>query len=191
MSPKNTANPITITDNVANMRALIERVDLMLKANERPTPTTALLGKLDEYHDTVADHLDTIGKYIDNLRTDAAITKHWWGTQNTLTGEEIPHTAGDAYRFVRDALQKEGTPDNPFIDEYFTLDLNSMMLIPSYKWVAVYAVRGGSEGWYIHVDLLGVTKQTDRLLLFIGKTLLSSEKAEQYVVALNRIMELL
>ena len=44
-----------------------------------------------------------------------------------------------------------------------------------YRWVAVYVVTGGSEGFYLHVDLLypalGVDRPGRRVALILGKSL--------------------
>lgn len=58
-------------------------------------------------------------------------------------------------------------------------------------WVCVFYVKGGSEGYYVHVEVQKDRKESK--LLFLGKTLLEGEAgiswAEKMVCALSRILE--
>ena len=71
---------------------------------------------------------------------------------NPLTITETD-TVADVFRLLRDVLQQED-----LIDEYFDLcietDQTYFSLVEDYCWIACYAVTGGSEGHYIHVDLV-------------------------------------
>lgn len=64
--------------------------------------------------------------------------------------------------------------------DYFSLSDGTpaaAKLIPvDFRWVACYPVTGGSEGHYIHVDLI-LKDGTTRLPLFLGKTFLGWAKA--------------
>ena len=61
-------------------------------------------------------------------------------------------------------------------------------VIPEYRWVSCYVVRGGSEGYYLHVDVINAEDQ--RTLLFLGKTLSgSSQMAWETAQAISLILE--
>ena len=59
-----------------------------------------------------------------------------------------------------------------------------------YHWVCVHYVRGGSEGFYIHVAT--VDTENKYRIIFLGKTLLEGYEviswAEKMVAALSRIL---
>jgi len=59
-------------------------------------------------------------------------------------------------------------------------------LIPNPRWIACYAVTGGSEGHYVHVDLIG--SEEARKLVFLCKTFEGMDHA--YKIA-QRCAELL
>ena len=57
-----------------------------------------------------------------------------------------------------------------------------------WHWIAVYYVKGGSEGFYFHVDLIDNDGQRD--LIFLGKTLSEDRSdAEMIQNALARVFE--
>lgn len=57
-----------------------------------------------------------------------------------------------------------------------------------WKWIACYYVKGGSEGYYFHVDLIDSDGKRD--LIFLGKTLSESRSdAEVIQNALSRVFE--
>lgn len=75
------------------------------------------------------------------------------------------------------------------IDEYFTIASNSPTHpMPGHRlnilsnwpddvhWIACYAVRGSSEGHYIHVDLIRTDESRD--LVFLGKTFQGMQHAQ-------------
>ena len=99
-------------------------------------------------------------------------------------------TLADVFRLLRDVLHEED-----LIDEYFDLcietDQTFWSLVESYRWIACYPVTGGSEGHYIHVDLIhgydgDSTGKT--LHLITGKTFLGLAHALKIA---NRCAELL
>lgn len=59
-------------------------------------------------------------------------------------------------------------------DEYFSEGYPRDQKWPtSWRWVAVYVVTGGSEGTYLHIDVVSPTGASDvneRKLLILGKT---------------------
>ena len=108
-------------------------------------------------------------------------------TTLTITATD---TVADVYKKLRDVLQAED-----LIDEYFSLaietDATFWKLLESYRWIACYAVTGGSEGHYIHVDLIdGFDREwTGKALhLITGKTFLGLAHALKIA---NRCAELL
>ena len=87
----------------------------------------------------------------------------------------------DVCRMLRDALQAED-----LIDEYFSGDTVPdqpfLGLMRGYRWIACYPVTGGSEGHYIHVDLVHGYDQDwagKVLHLFTGKTFLGLAHAQK------------
>jgi hypothetical protein len=62
-------------------------------------------------------------------------------------------TVADVCRQLRAVLDEDD-----LIDEYFSLSIETdqtfVSLVQDYRWIACYAVTGGSEGHYIHVDLI-------------------------------------
>jgi len=99
-------------------------------------------------------------------------------------------TVADVCRKLRAILDAEN-----LIDEYFSLSIETdqtfWKLLEDYRWIACYAVTGGSEGHYIHVDLVqGFDRDyTGKALhLITGKTFLGLEHALKIA---NRCAELL
>ena len=96
------------------------------------------------------------------------------------------HTLRQVCRRVWRVLVREG-----LIDEYFGLsttadydglaDKKFFEIQEGYRWVACYPVTGGSEGHYIHVDLVGspsVPKEPGKVVhLITGKTFLGMKHA--------------
>ncbi len=80
------------------------------------------------------------------------------------------------------------------IDEYFDIypevwrqGFGGVLQWPdNIKWIACYAVTGGSEGHYIHVDL--IDREGRRTLTFLGKTFQGMAHAQAIA---NRCAELL
>ena len=108
-------------------------------------------------------------------------------SQLTITATD---TVADVFRLLRDVLQQED-----MIDEYFSLcfetDQTFWKLLEDYRWIACYAVTGGSEGHYIHVDLVhgyDSDYKGKALHLITGKTFLGLGHALKIA---NRCAELL
>lgn len=58
-----------------------------------------------------------------------------------------------------------------------------------YRWIAVFAVTGGSEGHYVHVDLLWQKEwQEGRVSLFLAKTFGGHETAVRIAGVLARVL---
>lgn len=78
---------------------------------------------------------------------------------------ELPRGAGEILRELNARLDAEGLRP----DEYgFSVHGNDPMWPIHYAWVACYAVTGGNEGHYIHID--AITKEGTRRLMSLGKT---------------------
>jgi hypothetical protein len=99
-------------------------------------------------------------------------------------------TVADVYRKLRAVLEADG-----LIDEYFSVsnmaEPSFLELFESHRWIACYAVTGGSEGHYIHVDLIGgydLDWTGKALHLITGKTFLGLAHAHKIA---NRCAELL
>lgn len=99
-------------------------------------------------------------------------------------------TVADVCRKLRTILQAED-----LIDEYLSVsndtDQPFFSLVGHYRWIACYAVTGGSEGHYIHIDLIHGYDQDwsgKALHLITGKTFLGLNHAQKIA---NRCAELL
>lgn len=67
-------------------------------------------------------------------------------------------------------LDTDMTPDTP---------------CPEHRWIACFAVEGGSEGWYIHVDAL---TGDHRIPLFLGKTFQGMDRAYEVARTIAKIL---
>jgi len=99
-------------------------------------------------------------------------------------------TVADVCRKLRGVLQAED-----LIDEYFSVSIDRdqpfFKLAENYRWIACYAVTGGSEGHYVHIDLIHGYDQDwsgKALHLITGKTFLGLAHAQKIA---NRCAELL
>lgn len=108
-------------------------------------------------------------------------------TKLTITETE---TVADVCGKLRAVLDEEN-----LIDEYFSVsgmaEQPFWKLVESHRWIACYAVTGGSEGHYVHIDLIcGYDHDwTGKALhLITGKTFLGLAHALKIA---NRCAELL
>lgn len=83
----------------------------------------------------------------------------------------------ETWQDLNDALCAQGFDE----DEYLSLSWRDWYETPDYRnlpifdnnahWISAYAVRGGSEGWYVHIDKIVVagrfsgTKTCETMLL--------------------------
>jgi hypothetical protein len=98
---------------------------------------------------------------------------------------------------IFEQVRKKLIADYPELMEqadYFSYDYDNdtykhTALCPEFRWIAVYYVRGGSEGYYVHVESRQDGKSE---MLFLGKTLCEGwagiSWAEKMVCAISRIM---
>jgi len=101
---------------------------------------------------------------------------------------ERPKTMQQVYDYICNEM-KEKYPELWRMLDYFDIwKYDGITHFPlDYKWIAVFYVRGGSEGHYFHVEAIKDGKITH---LFLGKTL--SENREDAILinsALSRILE--
>jgi len=103
-------------------------------------------------------------------------------------------TLRDIYKDLRAALKFKGCIDEYFnaasrfpgsdpndpINQGFRLGLDSVWPADT-KWIACYVVTGGSEGHYIHVDVIHSDQTRD--LAFIGKTFMGATRAHEIAAA--------
>lgn len=99
-------------------------------------------------------------------------------------------TVADVCRRLRAVLESED-----LIDEYFSVSIDTdppfCKLVENHRWIACYAVTGGSEGHYIHIDLIHGYDQDwsgKALHVITGKTFLGLGHAQRIA---NRCAELL
>lgn len=121
--------------------------------------------------------------------------EQWWGWYDVVEGmcENYRYkTLATIGSWLRAEMHKLDTPDGEFIDEYFSLgDDTKGACWPDFtmtRWIAVYPVRGGSEGWYVHVDAL--LSDDKRKLLFLAKTW-TPDRAWEIVRELARLLEVM
>lgn len=96
----------------------------------------------------------------------------------------------EVYKQLKERLEKDGL----LPDEYFSIscsyDYKEDAPFPdNYRWIACYAVTGGSEGHYIHVDILAPLELSpiktirESKLIYLGKTFQGFDFAARVAVA--------
>jgi hypothetical protein len=111
----------------------------------------------------------------------------WYGTDISCGGyivETIPATINKVFDYLSKSM-----PDD-MIDEYFSnmakYDKNGNEAFPQdYNWIACYAVTGGSEGHYVHVDII---KEDKRTLLYLAKTFRGYNHACEIAAHLGKML---
>lgn len=91
-------------------------------------------------------------------------------------------TVREIYTELCERLRAEGF----WPDEYFQIDnwdFRPDDEIPDYHWIACFPVTGGSEGWYVHVELIIGDRHR---LLFLGKTFQGIGRAAEIATACAR-----
>jgi len=103
----------------------------------------------------------------------------------------------DIYRDVRDHLVSLGTKDEPFIDEYFSLDYEYELGDQrNARWpgddtwrIAVFAVTGSSEGHYVHVGVFSARENGPGYRnLMLAKTFRGMDHALEIAAAITKFM---
>jgi len=107
---------------------------------------------------------------------------------------EKPRNLRDVYHDVSVELQQAGLLGDM---DYFSMSSSlhcddPVRLFPlRWKWIACYAVTGGSEGHYVHVDVThrGADLESEKTeTIFIGKTFSGMDNALEIAGALSKIM---
>ena len=105
------------------------------------------------------------------------------------------HTVTQVFRRLRRVLEREG-----LIDEYFSLAtplayrnarLFDFMRQNRYTWFTCYAITGGSEGHYIHVDIATQYNKDNwgtAFHLITGKTFLGMEHALKIAARCSQLL---
>ena len=99
------------------------------------------------------------------------------------------------YEQIEEEL-KNNYPDIWNTIDYFSISCkyemdmknNPDLLIPDFQWMPVYYVRGGSEGFYIHIDV--ITPGNKMVHLYTAKTLCGRDEGERICNAITRIIDM-
>lgn len=75
-------------------------------------------------------------------------------------------TIAQVFDELVDILKKDGIYKD--IEYFVYINKEGKELFPRFRWVACYAVEGGNEGHYVHVDVIDIEGKRD--LLYVGKT---------------------
>ena len=120
----------------------------------------------------------------------------WYSTYDVdekgMCHNEKPKTMEQVYEYAVKELRKHNEPDDKWsygpIDEYFNIvHSDGRTHWPAtYHWLAIFAVKGGSEGYYIHVEAITGDK---RELLLLGKAFGGLDVALEAVKILAHAME--
>lgn len=111
----------------------------------------------------------------------------WYGTDIACGGyivETTPATVNQVFDYLSKSM-----PDD-MIDEYFSnmakYDKSGNEAFPQeYNWIACYAVTGGSEGHYVHVDII---KGDKRQMLYLAKTFRGYDHACEIAAHLGKML---
>ena len=91
---------------------------------------------------------------------------------------EIPRKTAEILRELNERLEAEGNkPDEYGFSLSVSREIEAQYWPLRFAWVACYAVTGGSEGHYIHIDV--ITREDKRILMSLGKTFEGMERALQ------------
>lgn len=100
-------------------------------------------------------------------------------------------TVAQVYKYVLDNV-----PAGLFDEmDYFSIARTPIntpsrdFLWPKFRWVSVYYVTGGSEGYYLHVDTIGEQDGgRDRRMMLLGKTLLKGKAGRDYMAKVCKVL---
>ena len=167
---------------------------------------------LVEWADSTTEQPGWRCKSVRRVRIDGPVVLELWepvptgahaGRVKRVSGRAL----GEIYRDVSESLCA-----GDLVDEYFSgpATWRSDGLTPDSPWpdglhlVGVYAVTGGSEGWYVHVDLMrgenielkATTKFGEHLVrhirtastVMLGKTFQGMEHAQKMVAAIAALL---
>lgn len=74
-------------------------------------------------------------------------------------------TIGEVWQDLKDRLEEDGLLPEEYMG--IAASANGASQFPRYRFLACYPVTGGSEGHYVHVDVL---KDGKHIPVFLGKT---------------------
>lgn len=87
---------------------------------------------------------------------------------------ERKKTIDEVYEELVEILKEQGVYDElDYFNNSMRWQKKSKMDFPKYRWISCYAVEGGSEGHYIHVDVIWEelgSEHWNSEILFTGKT---------------------
>lgn len=102
---------------------------------------------------------------------------------------ERRRTIGEIYEDIKQALKEQNVWE---LLDYFDVDYDirakdegASQLFPEFRWVSVFTVRGDSEGFYFHIEVIDGAM---RKLVYLGKTL--SENIEDALKINNVLIRL-
>lgn len=70
------------------------------------------------------------------------------------------------YKELVEMLKADGIYNE--IDYFSSMSYQGNKPFPDYHWISCFVVEGGSEGHYIHVEV--IDGEGNRILLYVGKT---------------------
>lgn len=90
----------------------------------------------------------------------------------------IRQTGRKTVQQVYDELVQRLRDKDMLPDEYFSLSADEMAQepFPEHRWIVCFAVRGGSEGHYVHIELIPLNGR--RRILYLGKTFQGLARAQ-------------
>jgi hypothetical protein len=69
-------------------------------------------------------------------------------------------TIANVIRDLNTQLKAEGVADNELFGDQTAWDANKAKTLPArWSWLACYPVRGNSEGYYVHIDMIHTSGQ--------------------------------
>ena len=92
-------------------------------------------------------------------------------------------TIGEVFEDLKQALKEQEVYDD--LDYFSISGKDADEVFPDFNWISVFIVRGGSEGFYYHVEAI---KGDNRRLLYLGKTLW--EKFDKAIPIQNVLVKL-
>lgn len=98
---------------------------------------------------------------------------------------ERKRTLDEVYKDIVQALKEQDVWD---MLDYFNISTekrDGKAHFPDYHWISVFVVKGGSEGFYFHIEAINEDK---RRLLYLGKTL--SERIDEALKINNVLVKL-
>jgi hypothetical protein len=119
--------------------------------------------------------------------TETKTYQEWWGSYDVTDGivkNDQPKSITEICEYCVEKLKDDFGLE---IDEYFDASYDQRKRVwPLYGRIAIFAVTGGSEGHYVHVENLHNEKHR---CLMLAKTFRGMDFALSLVSALTKILE--